>query len=253
MLRDPFSGALQISSLCVSHVKSFEPNGNLIDNSTLNDAFTFDSFLYYLFAYHGIHSSFGSALCEGMDLRSNPFQEGKDDAGTGTEINAFGVAPLAYLAIYRVCNSLGFLESDILAAMDIAIEDGVNILSILLGGSSEPFHDDAIALVAYSAMEKGIFVCCSACNRGPTPRSMANEAPWILTVGANTFDRKINVTTVLINKEQFEGVDVKVEPSVLNFMELDHKMSYRVTFTQIVNSSSSVVDVEGFLKWKSTK
>ncbi|KAF3653112.1 putative subtilisin-like protease SDD1-like [Capsicum annuum] len=92
--------------------------------------------------------------------------------------------------------------------MDIAIEDGVNILSILLGGSSEPFHDDAIALVAYSAMEKGIFVCCSACNRGPTLRSMANEAPWILTVGTNTFDRKINVTTVLINKEQFEATDV---------------------------------------------
>ncbi|WMV60445.1 hypothetical protein MTR67_053830 [Solanum verrucosum] len=49
------------------------------------------------------------------------------------------------------------------------------------------------------------------------------------------------------------GVDVKVEPSVLKFAELNQKMSYQVTFTQIVNRSSGTVDVEGFLKWKSTK
>ncbi|KAF3654942.1 hypothetical protein T459_23701 [Capsicum annuum] len=60
-------------------------------------------------------------------------------------------------------------------------------------------------------------------------------------------------STYTVDVSSPPGVDVKVEPSVLNFMELNHKMSYRVTFTQIVNSSSSVVDVEGFLKWKSTK
>ncbi|MCD9642087.1 Subtilisin-like protease [Datura stramonium] len=118
---------------------------------------------------------------------------------------AVGVAPLAHLAIYRVCTSFGCSESDILAAMDVAIEDGVDILSLSLGGSTEAFHDDAIALGAYSAMEQGIFVSCSAGNRGPTPRSVANEAPWILTVGASTLDRNIKATAVLGNKEEFQG------------------------------------------------
>ncbi|KAJ8561032.1 hypothetical protein K7X08_027222 [Anisodus acutangulus] len=89
--------------------------------------------------------------------------------------------------------------------MDVAIEDGVDILSLSLGGSTKPFHDDAIALGAYSATEKGIFVSSSAGNKDPTPRSVGNEAPWILTVGASTLDRIIKATTVLGNKEEFQG------------------------------------------------
>ncbi|KAL3499650.1 hypothetical protein ACH5RR_038743 [Cinchona calisaya] len=117
---------------------------------------------------------------------------------------AVGIAPRAHLAIYKVC-TIGCSESDILAAMDIAIDDGVDILSLSLGGSSEPFYSDNIALGAYSAMEKGIFVSCSAGNNGPTSSTLSNEAPWILTVGASTIDRKIRATAVLGNKEELEG------------------------------------------------
>lgn len=46
-------------SLCISRAKSFEPNGILMDNSTLDDAFIFDSFLYYLFAFDDYHDSYG--------------------------------------------------------------------------------------------------------------------------------------------------------------------------------------------------
>ncbi|XP_027084439.2 subtilisin-like protease [Coffea arabica] len=118
---------------------------------------------------------------------------------------AVGIAPLAHLAVYKVCATSGCSESDILAAMDAAIDDGVDILSLSLGGSSEPFYADNIALGAYSAMEKGIFVSCSAGNDGPTSSTLSNEAPWILTVGASTIDRKIRATAVLGNKEELEG------------------------------------------------
>ncbi|KAI3453630.1 hypothetical protein Pfo_010293 [Paulownia fortunei] len=117
---------------------------------------------------------------------------------------AAGIAPLAHLAIYKVC-SAGCSESDILAAMDTAIEDGVDVLSISLGGSSKPFHDDNIALGAFSAMEKGIFVSSSAGNSGPFNFSLSNEAPWILTVGASTIDRKLVATAVLGNKQELSG------------------------------------------------
>ncbi|KAL3647177.1 hypothetical protein CASFOL_008145 [Castilleja foliolosa] len=62
---------------------------------------------------------------------------------------AAGVAPLAHLAIYRVC-SLFCSESDILAAMDVAVDDGVDILSLSLGGFSFDFYNDFIALGAFS-------------------------------------------------------------------------------------------------------
>ncbi|KAL0393443.1 UNVERIFIED_CONTAM: Subtilisin-like protease SBT1.7 [Sesamum latifolium] len=117
---------------------------------------------------------------------------------------AVGIAPLAHLAIYKVC-SLFCSESDILAAMDTAIDDGVDILSLSLGGFANSFYDDSIALGAYSAMEQGILVSCSAGNAGPSNFSLSNEAPWILTVGASTIDRKIRATAVLGNNQTFDG------------------------------------------------
>ncbi|KAL3499453.1 hypothetical protein ACH5RR_038546 [Cinchona calisaya] len=119
---------------------------------------------------------------------------------------AVGMAPLAHLAIYKVCTTI-CPESDILAGMDTAIDDGVDILSISIqgGSASRPFYANNIALGAYSAMERGIFVSCSAGNSGPSNRSLSNEAPWILTVGASSIDRKIRTSARLGNNEEFNG------------------------------------------------
>ncbi|XP_050227515.1 subtilisin-like protease [Mercurialis annua] len=122
---------------------------------------------------------------------------------------AIGVAPLAHLAMYKVSGrdkKAG--ESEILAAMDAAIEDGVDILSLSIGTGSHPFYDDVIALGAYAAIQKGIFVSCSAGNSGPDNSSLSNEAPWILTVGASTVDRAIRATVLLGNKVELDGESI---------------------------------------------
>ncbi|KAL7150238.1 hypothetical protein ABFS83_05G097700 [Erythranthe nasuta] len=118
---------------------------------------------------------------------------------------ASGIAPLAHLAIYKIGSKTSVLESDILAGMDAAIDDGVDVLSLSLGGGSTPFYEDSIAIGAFSAIEKGIFVSCSAGNGGPYSSSLSNEAPWILTVGASTIDRKIKATALLGNGEAYDG------------------------------------------------
>ncbi|XP_027084373.1 subtilisin-like protease [Coffea arabica] len=119
---------------------------------------------------------------------------------------AVGVAPLAHLAIYKVCRTDGKCnECDILAAMDAAITDGVDVMSLSIGNKSKPFYVDNIAIGAYGAMEKGIFVSCSAGNNGPSTESLTNEAPWVLTVGASTIDRKIRASALLGNHEVLEG------------------------------------------------
>ncbi|KAH1157273.1 hypothetical protein AAZX31_11G027600 [Glycine max] len=121
---------------------------------------------------------------------------------------AVGMAPDAHLAIYKVCDLFGCSESAILAGMDTAIQDGVDILSLSLGGPPAPFFDDPIALGAFSAIQKGIFVSCSAANAGPFYSSLSNEAPWILTVGASTIDRRIVAAAKLGNGEAFNGESV---------------------------------------------
>lgn len=119
---------------------------------------------------------------------------------------AAGMAPNAHIAMYKVCNEkVGCPESAILAAMDIAIEDGVDVLSLSLGLGSLPFFEDPIAIGAFAATQKGVFVSCSAANSGPSYSTLSNEAPWILTVGASTIDRKIAASAKLGNGEEFEG------------------------------------------------
>ncbi|KAG6407695.1 hypothetical protein SASPL_130692 [Salvia splendens] len=119
--------------------------------------------------------------------------------------NANGIAPLAHVSMYRVCSPSSCTESDVIAGLEAAIEDGVYVLSLSLGGDPAPFYSDSIAIGAFRAMENGISVVCSAGNSGPDPRSMSNEAPWILTVGASTMDRKLTATVVLGKGKEFDG------------------------------------------------
>ncbi|KAI3851046.1 hypothetical protein MKW92_045461 [Papaver armeniacum] len=121
---------------------------------------------------------------------------------------ARGMAPRARVAAYKVCWATGCFGSDILAAMDQAITDGVDVLSMSLGGGSSPYYRDTIAIGAFSAMEKGIFVSCSAGNSGPGRATLANVAPWIMTVGAGTLDRDFPAYADLGNKVKYSGVSL---------------------------------------------
>ncbi|KAL1831598.1 hypothetical protein ACET3Z_001249 [Daucus carota] len=93
---------------------------------------------------------------------------------------ASGFAPKARLAMYKVLflnNSYDAAASDTMAGMDLAIDDGVNLMSLSLGFFDVPFYRDPIALGAFAAMEKGVFLSCSAGN-GPHGYTINNGAPW---------------------------------------------------------------------------
>ncbi|CAI9293145.1 unnamed protein product [Lactuca saligna] len=124
---------------------------------------------------------------------------------TGT---ARGMAVHARVASYKVCWRLGCFSSDILAAMDQAISDGVNVLSMSLGAGSMPYYHDPIAIGAFKAMEMGVFVSCSGGNSGPAKSSISNVAPWIMTVGAGTLDRDFPAYAVLGNGKRVTGVSL---------------------------------------------
>ncbi|KAL3631954.1 hypothetical protein CASFOL_024938 [Castilleja foliolosa] len=123
---------------------------------------------------------------------------------TGT---ARGGSPKSRIAMYRVCMK-GCSASAILKGFDDAIADGVDILSVSLAHDQTvvDFTSDPIAIGAFHAVENGITVVCSAGNSGPSPATVSNVAPWILTVAATTIDRELVAGVVLGgNREIIEG------------------------------------------------
>ncbi|XP_043711864.1 subtilisin-like protease SBT4.15 [Telopea speciosissima] len=112
---------------------------------------------------------------------------------------ARGGVPSARLAIYKVCWGELCSDLEILAALDDAIDDGVDVISMSLGGQPDLYYKDAIAIGTFHAMRKGIFTACSAGNEGPDEMSVTNAAPWIMTVAANTIDRRFKTYMKLGN------------------------------------------------------
>ncbi|XP_058772828.1 subtilisin-like protease SBT1.7 [Vicia villosa] len=122
---------------------------------------------------------------------------------------ARGMAPGARVAIYKVGWERGHvLESDIIAAIDQAIADKVNILSLSFGIISLDYYEDIMAIGTFAAMEHGIMVSCAGGNYGPGSSSITNVAPWITTVGASTIDRDFPAYITLGNNQNFTGVSL---------------------------------------------
>uniref|UniRef100_A0A5B7BTQ3 Putative subtilisin-like protease SBT5.3 n=1 Tax=Davidia involucrata TaxID=16924 RepID=A0A5B7BTQ3_DAVIN len=126
--------------------------------------------------------------------------------GNGT---AKGGSPKARVAAYKVCwppvGGNECFEADILAAFDVAIHDGVDVLSVSLGGDAVPFLNDSVAIGSFHAVKHGIVVVCSAGNSGPSDGTVSNLAPWQITVGASTMDRQFPSYVILRNKKRFKG------------------------------------------------
>ncbi|MGA9275814.1 S8 family serine peptidase, partial [Ilumatobacter sp.] len=111
-----------------------------------------------------------------------------------------GMAPMAHIAAYKVCWDYvnrgqarsGCFEDDILAAVDAAVADGVDVLNLSLGVPNDPgYGDTAYDFALEGAAAAGVFVSMSAGNSGPAPGTLSNGLPWATTVAAATFHSAI--------------------------------------------------------------
>ncbi|WOL05937.1 subtilisin-like protease SBT1.6 [Canna indica] len=161
---------------------------------------------------HGTHTASTAAGRHAFDASM---------AGYATGI-AKGVAPKARIASYKVCwKGAGCLDSDILAGFDRAVADGVDVISVSIGGGdgmASPYYLDPIAIGSYGAVSRGVFVASSAGNDGPGSMSVTNLAPWLTTVGAGTIDRSFPADIVLGDGRRLSGVSLYSGKPLANSM-----------------------------------
>ena len=123
-----------------------------------------------------------------------------------------GIAPRARIAAYKACWSVpgtaGSCQGvDLLAAIDQAVADGVDVINYSISGTQTNFRD-GVEIAFLNAASAGIFVAASAGNSGPASSTVAHPSPWITTVAAGTHDRNFSAILTLGNGITYTGASV---------------------------------------------
>src|SRR5712671_427518 len=123
-----------------------------------------------------------------------------------------GMAPRARIAMYKALWSTrdasaatGF-TSDLVAAIDQAVADGVDVINYSISGSLTNFLDPA-EIAFLNAANAGVFVAASAGNSGPNTSTVAHPSPWITTVAAGTHNRS-GQGSVLLGGTTYHGASL---------------------------------------------
>lgn len=166
-------------------------------------------------AYTGLPSNASYETCRDHDghgshtlsTAAGNFVPGANVFGIGNG-TASGGSPKARVAAYKVCwppvDGAECFDADILAAIEAAIEDGVDVLSASVGGDAGDYMSDGIAIGSFHAVKNGVTVVCSAGNSGPKSGTVSNVAPWVITVGASSMDREFQAFVELKNGQSFK-------------------------------------------------
>lgn len=149
---------------------------------------------------HGTHTTSIAAGNHGVPVNVSGHHYG----------NASGMAPHAHIAVYKALyKTFGGFAADVVAAIDQAAQDGVDIISLSITPNRVPpglaVYFNPLDMALLSAVKAGIFVVQAAGNTGPSPQSMYSFSPWIFSVGASAHDRVYRNFIVLGNNATISG------------------------------------------------
>jgi subtilisin family serine protease len=153
---------------------------------------------------HGTHTASTAAGNHGVPAVVNGEPQG----------NISGMAPAARVAAYKVCweqaSGSGCGNAQILAAINDAVSDGVDVINFSIGGSRQPDVLDSTEIAFMHAAAAGVFVAASAGNDGVGPDKLGatsdHNSPWLATVAASTHDRTFAKSVTLGNGTTYNSL-----------------------------------------------
>ncbi|MEU4393049.1 S8 family serine peptidase [Kribbella sp. NPDC023855] len=152
---------------------------------------------------HGTHTASTAAGNYGVDMSVLGRDYGKGS----------GIAPHARLAIYKVLWTVDAAgggsgtDADIVAGIDAAVADGVDVINYSISGSGSTYVN-ATGLAFLRAAKAGVFVATSAGNTGPGVGTVGKTYPWVTTVANGTHDRDVQTTVTLGNGKSYTGAGI---------------------------------------------
>ena len=105
--------------------------------------------------------------------------------GGSDGLGIYGIAPEVNLFAIKVCGTFGCWTDDVAAGIYYATDNGANIISMSLGGSSE---SDLIKGAIEYAISKDVLVIASAGNSGPEEDTIGYPAANINVVAVAAFN-----------------------------------------------------------------
>ncbi len=103
-----------------------------------------------------------------------------------------GMAPGAYLAAYKALwtdatGTNSGNSTDLTAAIDQAVADGVDVINFSIGSGSEGSVLGPEEVAFLFAADAGVFVAASAGNEGPDASTTDHVSPWLTSTAASTY------------------------------------------------------------------
>jgi subtilisin family serine protease len=184
-------------------------NNKLIGARFYNAGFGGDAEVKALFPYEYL----SARDADGHGTHTSSTAGGNADVPVTGPAAAFGkvsgIAPRARLAMYKVCWGRGEPEagcatSDSVAAIDQAVEDGVDVINYSISGTTNNFLNP-VEQAFMRAADAGVFVAASAGNSGPGASTVAHPSPWLTTVAAGTHNRTAVASVTLGNGTAYSG------------------------------------------------
>jgi minor extracellular serine protease Vpr len=121
---------------------------------------------------------------------------------TGPLTTITGVAPKAWIGIYKVNDQLSFDGSLLLQALEDAVADGMDVINISAGiSTSGRVQGDPFVAAVERAAALGVIVVLAAGNEGPLSTTIDSpaSAPSAIAVGASENDRMFAQAMVLVD------------------------------------------------------
>jgi subtilisin family serine protease len=161
---------------------------------------------------HGSHtaSTAGGNILKNVSLVTPDTGRAESDGIVNESISfdqISGVAPHANIVAYQICRPggqgdtySGCPSAVIIAALDDAVADGVDVLNFSISGGGNPWTSST-ELGFLAAQDAGIFSAISAGNDGPDANTTTKNAPWYTIVGASTHSRVVAAFLTFNDKE----------------------------------------------------